>query len=211
MTADAGSRPVDGDRTHGSADGDSHRSPATDDRASPADSESRSRRNPAASERFDPRPGRAALAIVLLPGAISALALLAGGPAAIVGALGLGLLAVGTRTGRRDAVGGGGLALLGGTLLAGAFDAAVSALLVAAGAGLVAWDTAEHAVGLGEQVGHRAHAGRSVGVHAAGSGLLAALGAGVSYVVFRLVGAGSPLALVLLLAGAVVLLTVLRG
>lgn len=160
--------------------------------------------------RFDGRPGRAALAIVLVPGVVSALALLVGGPAALVGALGLGLLVVGTRAGRRDAVGGGGLALLAGTLLAGAFGAGPVALLVAAGAGLVAWDTAEHAVGLGEQVGRRASIGRAVGVHAAGSGLLAALGAGVSYGVFRLAGDGSRLVLVLLLVGVVALLSVLR-
>lgn len=163
------------------------------------------------SKRFEARPGRAALAIVLTPGVVSALALLTAGPAALAGALGLGLLGVGTRAGRRDAVGGGGLALLAGTLLAGAFGAGPVALLVAAGAALVAWDTAEHAVGLGEQVGRRASIGRAVGVHAAGSGLLATLGAGVSYGVFRLAGDGSPLALVLLLAGVLALLTVLRA
>lgn len=162
-------------------------------------------------EPFDARPGRAALAIVLVPGVVSALALLAGGPAALAGGLGLGLLLFGTRAGRRDAVGGGGLALLAGTLLAGAFGAGPVLLLVAASAGLVAWDTAEHAVGLGEQVGHRASVGRAAGVHAAGSGLLAALGAGAAYGVFRLAGDGSPLALVLLLAGALALLTVLRA
>lgn len=163
------------------------------------------------TDRLDPRPARTALAPVLLPGAVTVLALLAGGPAALVGALGLGLLAVGTRAGRRDAVGGGGLALLAGTLLAGAFGAGPVALLVAAGAGLVAWDGAEHAVSLGEQVGRRAGVTRAAGVHTAGIGLLVALGAGVAYGVFRLAGPGVPLALVLLLAGAVVLLRVLRS
>jgi hypothetical protein len=163
------------------------------------------------AEPFDDRPGRAALAIVLVPGVVSALVLLTGGPAALAGALGLGLLAVGTHHGRRDLVGGGGLTLLAGTLLAGAFGAGPVALLVAAGAGLVAWDTAEHAVGLGEQVGRRASVSSAVGAHAAGSGLLAALGAGVSYGVFRLVGGGSSLALVLLLGGAVALLSALQS
>ncbi|WP_254821048.1 DUF7519 family protein [Haloglomus halophilum] len=163
------------------------------------------------AEPFDDGPGRAALAIVLVPGVVSALVLLTGGPAALAGALGLGLLAVGTHHGRRDLVGGGGLALLAGTLLAGAFGAGPAALLVAAGAGLVAWDTAEHAVGLGEQVGCRAATGRAVGVHAAGGGLLAASGGGLAYVVFRLVGGGSPVALVLLLGGAVALLSAIRS
>jgi hypothetical protein len=138
-------------------------------------------------------------------------ALLAGGPAAVVGLAGLGLLAAGTRAGRRDAVGGGGLALLAGTLVAGGLGAGPVALLVAAGAALVAWDTAEHAVGLGEQVGARASIGRSVGVHAAGSGLLAALGVCVAYGTFRLAGDGPPVALVLLLGGAVALLARFRG
>lgn len=162
-------------------------------------------------DRFDPRPGRTALAPVLLPGVVAVLALLAGGPAVLVGALGLGLLAVGTRAGRRGAVGGGGLVLLVGTLLAGALGAGPVALLVAAGAGLVAWDSAEHTVGLGEQVGRRASVTRAVGVHTAGSGLLVALGAGIAYGAFRLAGPGVPLALVLLLTGAVVLLRVLRS
>lgn len=163
------------------------------------------------ADRFDPRPGRTALAPVLFPGAVAVLALLAGGPAALVGALGLGLLAVGIRAGRRDIVGGGGLALLVGTLLAGALGAGPVALLVAAGAGLVAWDGAEHAVGLGEHVGRRASVTRAVGVHAAGSGLLVALGAGVAYGAFRLAGPGVPLALALLLMGVVALLRVLRS
>lgn len=158
------------------------------------------------ASRFEARPGRPALAVVLLPGLVSALALLAGGPAVVVGLAGLGLLAAGTRAGRRDAVGGGGLALLAGTLLAGGLGAGPVALLVAAGAALVAWDTADHAVGLGEQVGSRASIGRSVGAHAAGSGLLAALGVGVAYGIFRLAGGGPPVALVLLLGGAVALL-----
>lgn len=161
--------------------------------------------------RFEARPGRPALAAVLLPGLVSVVALLAGGPAAVVGLAGLGLLAAGTRAGRRDAVGGGGLALLAGTLVAGGLGAGPVALLVAAGAALVAWDTAEHAVGLGEQVGARASIGRSVGVHAAGSGLLAALGVCVAYGTFRLAGDGPPVALVLLLGGAVALLARFRG
>jgi len=161
--------------------------------------------------RFEARPGRPALAAVLLPGLVSVVALLAGGPAAVVGLAGLGLLAAGTRAGRRGAVGGGGLALLAGTLVAGGLGAGPVALLVAAGAALVAWDTAEHAVGLGEQVGARASIGRSVGVHAAGSGLLAALGVCVAYGAFRLAGGGPPVALVLLLGGAVALLARFRG
>lgn len=165
----------------------------------------------AAADRFDPRPGRTALAAVLLPGAVAVLALLAGGPAALVGGGGVGLLAAGTWAGRRDMVGGGGVSLLTGTLLAGVLGAGPAALLVAAGAGLVAWDSADHAVGLGEQVGRRASVGRAVGVHAAGSGLLTALGAGIAYGAFRLAGPGVRLALVLLLAGAVTLLRVLRS
>jgi hypothetical protein len=167
--------------------------------------------DPTGAATFDDRPGRVALAVVLLPATVAALALLAGGPAALAGVLGLVLLAVGTRRGRRDAVGGGGLALLAGTLGAGAFGAGPVALLVAGGAGLVAWDAAETAVGLGEQVGRRASVARAVGVHAAGAGLLVGVGTGVAYTAFRLTGAGPPLALVLLLAGAVALLTVLRG
>ena len=158
-----------------------------------------------ATDRFDPRPGRAALPAVLLPAVVAALALLASGVAGLLGAVGLGLLAVGTRAGRRDAVGAGAVALL-----AGATGADPALLLVAGGAGLVAWDTADHAVGLAEQVGRRAAIGRSVGVHAAGSGLLAATGVAVAYAAFRSTGGGTPLALVLLLGGGIALLRVLR-
>lgn len=188
------------------------------ERNAPSEARTRSRTGPstdggrsADATRFKARPGRPALAAVLLPGLVSVVVLLAGGPAAVVGLAGLGLLAAGTRAGRRDAVGGGGLALLAGTLVAGGLGAGPVALLVAAGASLVAWDTAEHAVGLGEQVGARASIGRSVGVHAAGSGLLAALGVLVAYGTFRLAGGGPPVALVLLLGGAVALLARFRG
>jgi hypothetical protein len=160
---------------------------------------------------FDARPGRTALAAVLLPGVVSVLALLSGGPAALAGVLGLGLLAAGARAGRRDLVGGGAVALFAGTLLAGALGASPAALVIAAGAALVAWDAAEHAIGLGEQVGRRADAGRAVAVHVAGGGLLVAVGGGVAYGAYRLVGSESPLALALLLAGAVALVTVLRA
>jgi hypothetical protein len=163
-----------------------------------------------ATDRFDPRPGRAALPAVLLPAVVAALALLASGVAGLLGAVGLGLLAVGTRAGRRNAVGAGGVTLLAGALVAGATGADPAVLLVAGGAGLAAWDTADHAVGLAEQVGRRAATGRSVGVHAAGSGLLAALGVAVAYGAFRSAGGGTPLALVLLLGGGIALLRVLR-
>jgi hypothetical protein len=163
------------------------------------------------ADEFDPRPGREALVVVLLPGMFAVLSLLTGAPfAGAFGVLGLVLLLAGVLRGRRSAVAGGAVALFGGVLLAGLLDATPELLLLAAAASLVAWDAAEHAVGLGEAVGRRADARGALVVHTAGSGLLATLGAGVAYGAFRGAGGGSPLALVLLLAGAVALASVLR-
>lgn len=164
------------------------------------------------ADEFDPRPGSEAAFVVSLPAAIAGLSLLFGAPfAGAFGLLGLLLLVAGVLRGRRSLVGGGAVSLFGGVLLGGLVGAGPELLLLAAAASLVAWDAAEHAVGLGEAVGRRGDARRSLAVHTAGSGLLVALGGAVAYGAFRGAGSGSPLALVLLLAGAVALVSVLRA
>ena len=100
---------------------------------------------------------------------------------------------------------------VGGLALAGYRGGATEALLVAAVGLAVAWDVADHGVGLGEQVGRGARAGRNVAVHAGSSLLVGALAAGLVYGVTLAVGGGQPVAaLALLLAGGITLTSALR-
>ncbi|WP_276272942.1 DUF7519 family protein [Haloarcula litorea] len=83
-------------------------------------------------------------------------------------------------------------------------------LLVATAAGVVAWDTGEHAVGLGEQLRTDAATRRVELLHAAGSAGYGAALVGVALLLFERGPTGLPLAtLLLVLAGAVVLLAAL--
>jgi len=84
--------------------------------------------------------------------------------------------------------------------------------LLVAGVGLaVAWDVADHGVGLGEQVGRGARVRRNVAVHAGTSLLVGSLAAGLVYGVSLAVGGGQPVAaLALLLAGGIALISALR-
>ncbi|OYR58585.1 hypothetical protein DJ83_14775, partial [Halorubrum ezzemoulense] len=96
-------------------------------------------------------------------------------------------------------------------LRAGYRGAPPEALLVAAVGLAVAWDVADHGVGLGEQVGRGARVRRNVAVHAGASLLVGALAAGLVYGVSLAVGGGQPVAaLALLLAGGIALISALR-
>jgi hypothetical protein len=135
----------------------------------------------------------------------------AGGPAALVGGVGLVALVGGLSRGVDALVSLGVLGLVLGVLVAGAAGAPAELLLVSAAASAVAWDVADQAVSLGEQVGRRADTARAEFVHAAGSALVATVAVAAAYLVFRTVAGGPVLALALLLLGAILLASVLRG
>lgn len=161
--------------------------------------------------RLDSRPSRTGTAVAGLAGLVAVTPQVVGGPAAVVGGLGLVALVAGLRRGVRRLVSLGVLGLILGVLVAGAVGVPAELLLVSAAAGAVAWDVADQAVSLGEQVGRGADTARAELVHAAGSALVATAAVAAAYLVFRVVTGGPVVALALLLLGAILLASVLRG
>lgn len=151
------------------------------------------------------RPTR--LGRVIAAGSATAAAALAAGhgtgPAA-VGAAGLGLLLVGLAYGVRRPVTWGAATLLGGLGWAGVEGASAGVLLVGAAGTVLAWDVAGFAVDLGAQLGREADTRRLEARHAAATGTVVSLSAGLGLAVFRSTTGGPPVAalLLLLVAGA---------
>ena len=165
----------------------------------------------AGTVRLDPRPSRTGTAVAGLVGFVAVSAQAVGGPAVIVGGVGLVALVAGLRRGVRRLVSLGVFGLLLGVLVAGAVGVPTELLLVSAAASAVAWDVADQAVSLGRQVGRGADTSRAELVHAAGSALVATLAVTAAYLVFTAVTGGPVVALALLLIGAVLLASVLQG
>ncbi len=146
---------------------------------------------------------------------VALLALGAGAPysgtGTLVGATGLALFAIGALGGRRGSATLGAVVLFSGVVIAGWEGAPVGAVLVGATAAVVAWDLAEHAIGLGEQLGREADATRNVIVHGAVSLAVGTIAISASYGVYSVVGGGLPLStLILLLLAAITLTAALR-
>lgn len=165
----------------------------------------------ASGDAFDDRPPRLGAALSLLVGGFSVVALLAGGPAALVGAAGLLCVGYGVLRGREAAVTVGAVGLFAGVVLAGVLGSPAEPLLVAAAGTVVTFDVGEQAVSLGRQVGRRADTTAAELVHAAGSTVVATSAVALAYGAFRFLGGSSVLALVLTLFGAVVIAAALRG
>jgi hypothetical protein len=161
--------------------------------------------------RLDPRPSRTGTALAGLVGLVALAAQAPAGPAVAVGGIGLLALVGGLDRGLRRLVSIGILGLVLGVLVAGAVGLPAELLLVSAAASAVAWDVADQAMSVGTQVGRGADTARAELVHAAGSALVASVAVVVAYLVFRAVAGGPVLALALLLAGAVLLASILRG
>ena len=133
------------------------------------------------------------------------------GAALLVGAAGLLSLVAGVARASRRFATLGGAGLLGSVLVAGLGGAGPEALLVGLLGGLLAWDTAEFGIGVGEQLGRETETRRLVVVHAGASLIVGALAAGVGYGVYLRASGGQPVtALVFLLLGGVALAAVLR-
>jgi hypothetical protein len=160
---------------------------------------------------FDDRPSRLGGTLTLLLGAFTVAALLSGGPAALVGLVGLLGVTYGLFTGTERALTLGATGLFAGVVTAGAFGAPAEPLVVAAAGTVVTWDVGEQAVSLGQQVGRRAETTSAELVHAAGSVTVATTAVALAYLAFSFLGGSSVLSLVLLLFGAVLIASVLRG
>jgi len=131
--------------------------------------------------------------------------------ALLVALPGVALVGGGALRGSTRLVSLGGLALTGGVVLAGLAGGGPEALLLGALGALLAWDVAEHGIGIGEHLGREARTARVELVHAAVTLLIGAVAAGVGYAVYRGIAGGQPMAaLVFLLVGVVAAVAALR-
>jgi hypothetical protein len=157
----------------------------------------------------DRRPSRTGTALAVLPALV---ATLAGGlytwPGLLAGVAGLLGLAAGLARGSRAAVTLGAAGLFAGIVLAGAEGAPAGPALVGAVAAVVAWDIATTAVSVGEQLGRDAGTRRLEVTRALASAGAGAVTVGLSYGVYLAGAGGRPVAALLLLLVAAVLLTV---
>jgi hypothetical protein len=127
-------------------------------------------------------------------------------PAFATGTFGLSLLLVGLVRGSHGFVTGGAFVLFLGGILAGAGGAPVLPVLVGVTAAVLAWDLGENAIGIGAQLGRGADTVRLEAVHIAASTVVGAVVAGVGFGLYR-VGTGEhPVAALVLLVIAAVLL-----
>jgi len=160
---------------------------------------------------IDTRPPTGHAGVVGGVALVGAVALVVSVNALAFGLLGALLLAGGTAYGSARVVGLGALSALGGVAVGAISGVGVVFLLVATAGVLVAWDAAHQALDLAETVGRGAESKRALSVHAAVTGGVACIAAGVGYAVYLVVGGGRPVgALVLLLAGGVLLAAALR-
>jgi hypothetical protein len=129
--------------------------------------------------------------------------------------LGIPLAALGTaavgggavRGSRRLATGGATVLFLG--VLTSAFTATDPFLPLLGGAlAVVAWDTVEHGIGVGEHLGRRAATRRLEVTHAAASAIVGLVAVGVSYAVYTVAWGGLPVVALVLFVVAALLLTV---
>jgi len=152
---------------------------------------------------FDARPPAIALVPAAVGAALALLGTLAG--SATVGVAGLGATALlygGYDGDRRFVTAGGGLLFF--ALVLSASAGVDPALAVVGGIGAtVAYDGAEHAVSLGNDVGRDARVGQAVLVHVASTASVAVLVAALAYVVYEYGPGSLPVTglIALLLAG----------
>jgi len=126
--------------------------------------------------------------------------------------LGLAIMGAGLAGGRRSLVTVGAAGQLVALFITGAAGVGTARVLVGIAAGVVAWDVAQHAVGLGEQIGRDAPSRRAELVHAGTSLGVAASTAGIAYLLFVAAAGNQPTtALVALLLAVVLIVLALRN
>ena len=132
-------------------------------------------------------------------------------PAAGLGALSIPVAGLALLRSSRRLLGVSVAFLLLGVLFAGLVGAPPESLLVAMVATVLVWDAGENAISVGEQLGREADTRRLEVVHLAAGTALATAVAGVGYAVYEVASGGQPAAaIVLLLLGAILLISTLR-
>lgn len=146
--------------------------------------------------------GSSLLALILLATSVPAILFAASGTVSLIG---------GIRIGKQQAVLLGATALSVAILLASVSGAQPIPLLIATVANVLAWDSGERAITLGEQLGGKASTQEIEVMHSATTGGVLTAAALGSYIVFRITtGAQPALALVTLLIAALLLIVALE-
>lgn len=158
------------------------------------------------------RPTRSGTALALSAAGLAILALaFTTTTAALGGFVATVVLAAGVTRGSRRLVDTAGGLFFVALLFAGVGRGGIEALLLAAVASVLAWDTAENALSLGEHLGRETPTTRLELVHAAATLAVLVVGAGVVYVLRSAATGGQPItAVVLLLVGATALVAAMR-
>lgn len=157
------------------------------------------------------RPPSLSVGIAVLAAAVVTLAFVTVPIAAGVGTLGVVFVAVGLIFTARPLIELSGATLGLAVIAGGAFGAGPAAVSVAALAAVVAFDVADHAHDLGQQIGRDARTRRNELAHVGGSLLVGGIAGAVAYGVFLGTAGGQPVtALSFLLAGAIALVVWLR-
>lgn len=129
----------------------------------------------------------------------------------VAGAIGVLGLVAGVALGRESTVSVAASVLLAAVILAAAEGTPPVIVLVAAVATVLAWDVGRYAIGLGAQLGRDAPTTRIELVHAAASGVVGVVTAGIGFGIFRSTATGQPMiALVYLLLAALIVVFALR-
>ena len=128
------------------------------------------------------------------------------GPAMLASVTGAIALTAGISRGSRPLVNAGALGLYIGILLAGITNARPVMLLAAAAGAVVAWDTAENAVVLSDQLCPQVDTRRTESIHAAATASIVSAAAVGGYLVYVAVSMPRPTVVLVVLLVAVLLL-----
>lgn len=154
----------------------------------------------------DHSPATRTVGLATLAGLVALLPALLVGRGLLVGVAGLTGLAFGLRRRSFRVLHAGALGLYGSLLTAGLAGAAPFVLVVGTVGGVVAWDAAEHGLGVVTHLSRAAASPRPELVHVLGTAAVTLVVAIVSYVVYVTVTAPRPTAvIVVLLAGVLAL------
>lgn len=127
-------------------------------------------------------------------------------PALAAGSFGLLLLLVGLVRGANASVSVGAFGLFGGAVIAGAQGAPILPVLVGVTFAVLAWDVGGNAISVGAQLGREADTVRVEAVHATASVVVGVVVAGVGFGLYRTATGGQPIAALVFLVLAAVLL-----
>ncbi|SNZ04984.1 hypothetical protein SAMN06269185_0743 [Natronoarchaeum philippinense] len=152
-------------------------------------------------------PTRTSTRVALAAGVGCVLALATGSLASLVlGVPALGTLAVGMRRVDRRGIDAGAFGLFAAALLAAVTGAPTASTLIGAGLAILAWDAGGNALELGRQVGRDAATREAEIAHLSGTVGVAAGAGGLGYGFYTAGSGGRPVAALVLLSFAAVLL-----